>query len=276
MGEPRLDEVGYWTEVKLEIVRKYAQAYSTIMDRQAAIRGHIYIDAFAGPGVHIAKRTQELIPGSPLNALNIAPPFSEFHFVDLGGGRADALRRLTETRENVFVYEGDCNDVLPEEVLPRAAYRDFRRALCLLDPYGLHLNWDVVAMAGAMGSVEVFLNFPVMDMNMNALWRDPEKVSTQQSARMDAFWGDHSWRDIAYRRVPGLFEEMEEKAGNKDIAQGFRQRLKDVGGFEFVPDPMPMRNTRGAVLYYLFFASPNRTGAKIVGDIFGKYRNRGA
>jgi hypothetical protein len=36
-----------------------------------------------------------------------------------------------------------------------------------------------------------------------------------------------------------------------------------------------MRNTRGAVVYYLFFASPNRTGDKIVRDIFNKYRDRG-
>jgi hypothetical protein len=37
-----------------------------------------------------------------------------------------------------------------------------------------------------------------------------------------------------------------------------------------------MRNTRGAVVYYLFFASPNRTGAKIVSDIFNTYRDRGS
>jgi hypothetical protein len=27
------DEIGYWSEVKLEIVRKYAKAYSTILSR---------------------------------------------------------------------------------------------------------------------------------------------------------------------------------------------------------------------------------------------------
>lgn len=30
----RLDEIGYWSEVKLDIVRKYASAYSTIMAKQ--------------------------------------------------------------------------------------------------------------------------------------------------------------------------------------------------------------------------------------------------
>ena len=37
-----------------------------------------------------------------------------------------------------------------------------------------------------------------------------------------------------------------------------------------------MRNSRGAVIYYLYFASPNKAGAHIVEDIFNKYRNKGA
>ena len=45
---------------------------------------------------------------------------------------------------------------------------------------------------------------------------------------------------------------------------------------EYVPDPMPMRNSRGVIVYYLFFASPNETGERIVRHIFKKYRNRGA
>jgi three-Cys-motif partner protein len=55
----------------------------------------------------------------------------------------------------------------------------------------------------------------------------------------------------------------------------FRDRLKTVAGFKYVPDPMPMRNSKGAVIYYLFFASPNRSGGKIVQDIFNKYRSEG-
>ena len=31
---PKYDEIGYWSEVKLDIIRKYASAYSTIMNKQ--------------------------------------------------------------------------------------------------------------------------------------------------------------------------------------------------------------------------------------------------
>lgn len=278
MTKLRLDEIGYWTEIKLDIVRKYAQAYSKVLAKESRIRKYIYIDAFAGAGLHISKQTGDFVLGSPLNALNVDPPFSEYHFIDLDGSKAGHLRQLAGDAPNVYFYNEDCNSVLLNRVLSRARYGDYRRALCLLDPYALNLDWEVVRTAGQMQSVEIFLNCMVMDMNMNVLWRNPDDVSPSQVERMDAFWGDHSWRTTLYQKprdlLPGF--DLEEKVSNEAVATAYQKRLKDVAGFAFVPDPMPMRNTRGAVVYYLFFASPNKTGAKIVSDIFNKYRNRGA
>jgi len=275
MSNVRLDEIGYWSEVKLDIIKKYAKAYSTIINAQRNIQRHLYIDGFAGAGVHISKQKKEHIPGSPLNALNVKPPFKEFHFIDLDGGKADALRKLCVDYSNVKVYEGDCNDLLLEKIFPLAKYSDYRRGLCLLDPYGLHLYWEVVQTAGKMKSIEIFLNFPVMDMNMNVLWRNPEKVEKSQLARMNAFWGDDSWRNVAYTKTKGLFGDIEEKTGIEPVIKAYQGRLEKVAGFSYVPDPIPMRNSTGAVVYYLFFASPNKTGAKIVKDIFNEYKDRG-
>jgi three-Cys-motif partner protein len=275
MKNVKLDEIGYWSEVKLDIVRKYAGAYSTIMNAQPTIQSYIYIDAFAGAGVHMSKATGEYVLGSPLNALNIQPSFKEFHFIDLDGGRAKSLRKLCTEFANVRVYEGDCNKLLIEKIFPSAKYSDYRRALCLLDPYGLHLDWKVLYAAGQMKSIEIFLNFPVMDMNMNVLWRNRQKVPAAQKARMDTFWGDDTWSFAVYKSTQGLFNDIEEKSTNRDIAKAFQQRLHDVAGFAYVPAPIPMRNSTGSVVYYLFFASPNKTGAKIVQDIFDEYRDKG-
>lgn len=98
MKDVRLDQIGYWSEIKLEIVRKYAAAYSTVLSAQSGIRSHVYIDAFAGAGTHISKTTGEFVPGSPLNALLVHPPFRDHHFIDLDGGRADLLRSLAADR----------------------------------------------------------------------------------------------------------------------------------------------------------------------------------
>ena len=275
MDELKFDEIGYWSEIKLEIVKKYAAAYSTIMARQPDIKRHVYIDAFAGAGVHLSRQTSDFVPGSPMNALLVDPPFREFHFIDLDGGKAGALREMAGDRTDVQVHEGDANSILVEKVFPRCRYEDYHRALCLLDPYGLHLHWAVVQAAGRMGSVEIFLNFPLMDMNRNVLRRNLGKVNPAQAERMTAFWGDSSWRSAAYVKEAGLFGDIDEKQSNEKVIAAYRERLKKVARFKYVPNPMPMKNSTGAIVYYLVFASPSKTGNKIVEDIFARYRERG-
>ncbi|MCF6289821.1 MAG: three-Cys-motif partner protein TcmP [Desulfobacterales bacterium] len=93
MSDLRYDEIGYWSEVKLDILREYANAYSHILSSQRnPSLYHIYIDAFAGAGKHISKSTGEFIPGSPANALLIDPPFREYHFIDLSVSQQPARR----------------------------------------------------------------------------------------------------------------------------------------------------------------------------------------
>jgi three-Cys-motif partner protein len=269
---PEFDEIGYWSEIKLEIVSNYAAAYSRILNSKGL--PHIYVDAFAGAGEHISKETGEFIPGSPLKALGVQPPFREYHFIDLNKQKIEHLHRLAGSTPNVSLYEGDCNQVLTRDIFPTLEFKSYRRALCLLDPYGLHLNWAVIFQAGQLGTIDMFLNFPVMDINRNALWHDPDSVTEEQRSRLTAFWGDESWRQVGYEKIPGLFGTMEEKVSNEQFAEAFRQRLISVSGFKRVPKPLPMRN-RKAVVYYLFFASQVDVAEKIVIDIFNKYRNRG-
>jgi len=267
------DEIGYWSEVKLAIIRDYAQAYSTILSNQKL--SHAYIDGFAGPGLHLARTTGELVPGSPLNALAIRPEFDDYYLIDLDGDKTEQLRSLVGNRPNVHIFRGDCNYLLLREIFPCIRYENFRRGLCLLDPYGLHLNWEVIEAAGKMRTIDLFLNFPIMDMNRNVLWRCPERVPPAGIERLNAFWGDESWREVAYREEPTLFGPKPVKMENQEIAEAFRRRLSDHAGFQYVPPPMPMRNSAGSVVYYLFFASQKPVAHKIVTDIFAAYENRG-
>jgi three-Cys-motif partner protein len=256
-------------------LREYAKAYSRILSSQKnpSLR-HIYIDAFAGAGKHVSKNTGEFISGSPTNALLIDPPFQEYHLIDLNSQKIDALERLSCARDDVFVYPGDCNEILLQKVFQRARYEDYKRALCILDPYGLHLDWQIMYTAGKMRTIDFFLNFPVFDMNRNVLWRSPEGVPQNQIERLNKFWGDDSWREAAYKPSPqrSLWgEDRMIKTTNDQIAKAFQQRLKRVAGFSYVPDPLPMRNSNNAVVYYLFFASHKPAAEKIVKDIFKKY-----
>jgi three-Cys-motif partner protein len=84
MGAPKIDEIGPWSEVKLDILKRYAVEYSKILSKQRNPSFfHVYIDAFAGTGFHLSRKTGEMVLGSPLNALLVEPPFREYHLIDL-------------------------------------------------------------------------------------------------------------------------------------------------------------------------------------------------
>ena len=58
------------------------------------------------------------------------------------------------------------------KVFPNICFETQQRALCILDPYGLHLDWKVIETQ-ENPVTEIFLNFPVMDMNINVFWGNP-------------------------------------------------------------------------------------------------------
>jgi three-Cys-motif partner protein len=270
----KFDDIGYWSEIKLDIIEKYALPYSKILSGKLH---HVYIDAFASSGMNISRTTRKLVRGSPQIALDIDPPFEEYYFIDTDGEKIAELNKIAENHLEVYILHGDCNTILLTEVFPKVRWKDKRRGLCLLDPYGLDLNWQVIKTAGEMRSIDMILNFPVMAMNRNVLWRrNLEGIDPSDINRMNAFWGDDSWKTVAYRPVTNLFgETVEFKENNNTIALAFKERLINVAGFKYVPDPIPMRNSNRAIIYYLFFASQQQVAHDIMKDIFDKYRNRG-
>jgi three-Cys-motif partner protein len=273
--EPLFDEIGIWSELKLEILEKYGHAYTTAFKKQKLKK--YYIDGFCGAGVHLSKTSGKEVEGSPARALKVSPPFDGYYFIDLKQEKIDHLKGLCGDRRDVHIFTGDANTHLLIDVLPPMTYENYKRALCLLDPYGLHLDWRVILQAGKSRAIDMFLNFPIMDANRNALWRNPEAASRDDIERMTRFWGDDTWKQAAYAESPqpDFFSPTEVvKQGNEVIAAAFRKRLKEVAGFQFVPDPLPMKNSNKAVVYYLFFASQKPVADRIVTDIFSKYRAR--
>lgn len=261
MNFEALDFVGEWTEVKLEIIKEYAKSYSEILKSQPLLT-YYYIDAFAGGGMHLTKKDHTPVVGSPINAMKIMPPFHKYYFVDLDAEKIELLRALAneeltrpEMKESkVIIMERNCNEYLVDEVFPTLEFKNYRRALCVLDPYGLDLDWRVLKMAGELETIDIFLNFPIMDINRNILHRDFNAVDPIQKDRMNKFWGDDSWINVAYATDGNLFG-YPEKQSNDALADAFRKRLMQIAGFKHVAKPIAMRNRTHSALYYLFFAS---------------------
>lgn len=86
---------GNWTEEKLDILKKYLNAYNTALKNQPFKR--IYIDAFAGTGYRQQRKKQygfdlfaeekqeesaQFLKGSAKLALEASPPFHKYIFIE--------------------------------------------------------------------------------------------------------------------------------------------------------------------------------------------------
>jgi three-Cys-motif partner protein len=273
MANVKLDEIGIWSEIKIAILREYACAFTTILKAKTWCKGCCYIDAFAGAGIHISKGTGEMVPGSPLNALLVEPPFDRIVLIDLDAEKVESLKTLCGHDKRVKIEPGDCNEVILNKVAPTLSYESHWRGLCVLDPYGIHgkpLRWGTIEQLAALGTVDIFLNFPLMDINRNTLRKRLANADAADAAAFSEFCGTEDWKNLMYQ--PDLFGDLGKIGNNRTLAEWFRERIKTVAGFEFVPEPILMRNSKGGNLYFLYFASHQSVAQKVILDIFTKYR----
>jgi three-Cys-motif partner protein len=261
-----LDEIGAWSLRKHAILQEYSRAYGRIManaKRNVSRFEWDYIDGFAGAGVCRRKETGEIVKGSALNSLEIDPPFAGFVFVELDADKYRILRSQTMHVKEVECINGDANTVLPDDVVPRYEFKNYRRALVLLDPYQhKHLAWETIRAIGQVGTMDLLLHFPTMPMNRGALHRDGD-VPSDEAEAMTRFWGSDEWRDAAYVTRDGLFSGLgPEKATNLEFASAFCGRLNAGAGFHGTSAPIPMLNSNGAtMLGPPFIAAPTRVRA---------------
>ena len=68
-----------------------------------------------------------------------------------------------------------------------------------------------------------------------------------------------------------VFDRERDLQLRKDRAKEKADRLKKEAGFSFVPKPLAIRNSKNAIVYYLFLASPKAVAERIISDIFHKY-----
>jgi three-Cys-motif partner protein len=140
------------------------------------------------------------------------------------------------------------------------------RGVVFLDPFGMQVPWKTISDIGDTGALEIFLNFP-LGMAIQRLLKRDAKFSSRERARLDEYFGDPGWFDVAYPESRGLFESIRAKAPNAEelLVKWYRNRLAAL--FGYVSEAYLVRNSHGGHLYFLVFAGPNKTGAKIANDI---------
>lgn len=287
--------VGPWAEEKLEILRKYLEAYTTILKEQSKwCKGYYYVDALAGGGRAPLRNAQDsnnpnqspqlellgyapsspdeqqFIDGSPRIALNLQNPFTRYLFIDKSKSRIQLLDKIEEEygdTRGISILSGDANEILEASVVNNTRI-DWKtqRAVVFLDPFGLQVPWRTLELLASTKAIEVIVNFPV-GMALQRLLQRDGKISPERQDLLDEFLGSPEWRSVVYETQPTLFGMETYKTGDSGdkLAKWYADRMKSLFGFGC--PPRLIRNAHGGHLYYLIFAGPNKTGAKIAEEV---------
>ncbi|NJN03905.1 MAG: three-Cys-motif partner protein TcmP [Leptolyngbyaceae cyanobacterium SL_1_1] len=287
-GSEGEDIVGRWSEEKLDLLAQYLKAYSNIMNNQKTsnnptgkpwLRAYYYIDAFAGSVKSKSKEDESrYIEGSPLRALQTEPKFDGYWFVDLSPRRVERVNQLREEFPDrvIETWQGNCNNVLCNEIITRIPSSSKQRAFVFLDPYGLQVNWETVRRLAEARTCDIFVNFSVM--GVTRLLPKNQSPGTQVIEQLSKVMGSTDWINQIYRLPTenqlNFFSIQEpqlrrETIQPKWLAVLYLEQLKKL--FSHVSKPVLMRNSTNSALYALCLASHNKTAVKITNDIFNRY-----
>ena len=280
---------GDWTTEKLERVRKYLSAYATIMRNQ---NFHFaYIDAFAGTGYRgyrqdadpnelmfpemAEQEVQEFLNGSARIALQVEPRFQKYILIEKDENRFAELQTLKDEflSDDIDLIQSDANEYL-KNLCSKNWIRHQRRAVLFLDPYGMEVEWQTIAMIANTQAIDLWILFP-LGIAVNRLLKRDGDVDTTVRHKLDRFFGTTDWYDTFYEIVanPTLFGEeivIQKTSNFQSIGQYFVERLQTI--FTGVAkNPLPLYNSKNNPLYLLCFAAGNPKGTptavKIAQDI---------
>lgn len=277
-----LPEVGPWAKEKLDSLARYLEFYTKVLKNQPWRT--IYVDVYAGGGRAVLRAEErptfgepdlfdeeqpvdgdarELIDGSPRVALAITNPFDRYVFADPDANRAaelDALREEFANSRAINILHTTAAEGIAW-VTAQPISRRTHRGVAFLDPFGARLDWVSIQKLADTGLFEVVINF-ALSMAIQRMLPNSGEVPEGWAATLDSYFGSRAWFDEVYqRREGGLFaangfEKRPEYA--ERLLELYRTRLRSA--FGHVSTPRLIRNTRGAPLYYLLWAGPNKKG----------------
>ena len=113
----QFDEIGRWSELKLEIVEKYGTAYTTAFagDRGKALKNTI--STHSGCWGSPFERNGTANRRQPCACSKVRPTFDHFYFIDLNPEKTAYLKHLCEGRKDVEIITDDATVYLIQKLL---------------------------------------------------------------------------------------------------------------------------------------------------------------
>jgi three-Cys-motif partner protein len=181
-----------------------------------------YVELYSGPGRLLDERTGKEQPGSPIQALDLAKPFSRYVFSDFSEDCAAALEARVGGRSNVHVVRGDAND---------PGHLD--RVVGLLNPKALviayldparpkDLRWNTVRyLAENFGFIDLIINLPVNSL-MRAILGAYHGGGVGPGVAGD-FLNHPSPRALLRTSTPATIEAIRDHYDEQLMGLGFKQ-----------------------------------------------------
>ena len=222
---------GPWTQEKLEILRRYLDAYTTALKNQPFRL--IYVDAFAGSGSRQTRASYDsedyadlhaVIDVSPRIALEtVNKPFDRLVFIEKHTRRYESLRRLGEEfpQRSIDFLNEDANVVLPQFC---DSMGNLDRAVVFLDPFATEVSWETIAILASTRRVDCWILFPLGAVaRMMSIDNFPEQ---DLAIRLDrVFGGREHWQDF-YRVA--LQQSMFDTVPRQEREQGSAQIAEEL------------------------------------------------
>lgn len=253
---------GEWTRIKLEILEKYLQIYTTALKNQP-FNLH-YADAFAGTGQRDDEDRKsdpllelEALKGSAKRALECKNTFHEYHFNDLKKEHVEALIEIRKgyPEKKIHITQKDAN-IFVGEFCKRLGKSD--RAVIFLDPYSTAVDWKTLQTIASSQKIDLWMLFPI-----STLFRILPQDGPREEWRfcLERMLGTPDWESACYTmRAPltsDLFEHNERKMERRDyesIVSFVTERLKEV--FPYVNEPIRL-SQKSSLLFLFYFAVSN-------------------
>jgi three-Cys-motif partner protein len=221
----------------------------------------LYIDAFAGTGRCDVKINGEkqTIDGSARIALDTAPPFNEFYFIETKKKNIAPLNNLCAQypHKKIKIIQEDANTALKTLCSQRNWKSD--RAVLFLDPFGMQVEWSTLKTIASTQAIDVWYLFPYAGSFRQAPW-NADALAAGKVVALNRLYGTDEWRSMFYAPNPqaDLFVQ-----GNNDVRTAehwqmlayMSSRLKEL--FPSVTKPKVLYNDRNAPLFALYFAVSN-------------------
>ncbi|MFA0960513.1 three-Cys-motif partner protein TcmP [Roseivirga sp. BDSF3-8] len=266
---------GDWTEQKIVILEKYAQAFLKVFKDKPYIK-LLYFDGFAGSG-DIKSRSGELIEGAALRILKIdnPRPFDLYYFVEYNEGYKNALEGAIQEKfpnRNYYVVAEDCNIKIQDMVTKFLGTEKGKnyKVLAFIDPKGMQVNWKSIEMLKDH-SVDLWILSPTG--GANRLLKKDGKISKAWLDRLNKFMGlsEEEVKAYFYKNSDqmDIWGNTETLVKQKDAVNRLHElyvnQLKSV--FKYTTAPFVMRNSTNSIMFHFFMATNNPIAKKIADSV---------